>query len=84
MGRQHCPALQLSLGGWGITALPTAPALLGTGSSTGTGFWDVLVQEKVQCKGIRKEKWEKAGSNQSKKVVEKQERTSEEMKRGRS
>lgn len=68
--------------GRAITPLPTAPASLKAGS--GTGFWDMLVEEKVHCKGIRKEKWEKAGSNQSKGVVEKHERTSEERKRGRS
>lgn len=57
--------------GTAITPLPTAPALLGAGSHITPAFWDMSVKEKIQCKGIRKEKWEKAGSNQSKRVVEK-------------
>lgn len=90
MGRQHCTALQLSVRGLQLAgASPHCPQLLPCWGRlwqalAGSGFWDMLVEEKIQCKGIRKEKWEKAGSCQSKGVMEKHERTSEERKRGRS
>jgi len=43
----------------------------------------VLEEGKGQCRGMRKEKWEKVGSCQSKGMAEKPERTLGERKRER-